>query len=132
MLWVRVPLPAQKFSLDSQTGNSKIGRMTTETKLPNGKLVFVDFYVMLGDGDGSMSGHQILAKSEWDDDVRMFQEHLDKNMTDAVWKEHESFGEYRVNLESYNVSPITRKEAEVLKKFVGISSGDFRFPSDFI
>lgn len=106
--------------------------MTTNTKLPDGELVFVEFYVMLGDADGSIKGCRVLAKSAWDEEAQAFQAHLDEEEIEEVCRENEYFGEYYVGLDAYKICPITREEAMVLEKFLGTSHGDFRLPSEFI
>lgn len=106
--------------------------MTTTTKLPDGELLFVKLYVMLGDADGSIEGCRVLSKSVWDKDVQVFQAHLDEEEIGEVYREDEFFGGYHVGLDAYKTRPITREEALVLEKFLGTSQGDFRLPSEFI
>jgi len=106
--------------------------MTTATKLPDGELVFVKLYVMLGDADGSIKGCRVLAKSVWDKDVQVFEAHLDEDGIEEVYREDEFFGGYYVGLDAYQTHPITQEEALVLEKFMGTSHGDFRLPSQFI
>jgi hypothetical protein len=94
-------------------------------------LVFVSLYVSLGDADGSIEGYKVMPLTKWEEDVAKFEAHLEAEGISGVYNEGE-WGGYEVNLENYEVQPITPTEAAVIKKFMGNSPGDFRLPTDFI
>lgn len=84
------------------------------------EYVFVEFYVMLGDADGSIKGNKVILRSEWDKMRSAFVRYLE-NSEHAEWgyisRDHDHFGEYQITLKCWTVMPCTAEEKAVLDKF---------------
>lgn len=104
--------------------------MKKKNKPLTGDLLFVSLYITLGDADGSIEGQRIISKEDWEKDVAVFQDHLASRKGKPLY--HESvWGDYMVDMTDYTVKSCTAAEAEVIEKFFGRESGDFRLPSEF-
>ena len=98
------------------------------------ELVYVSFYLMLGDCDGSIQGTKVLRKDTWDREINLFKEHLKKIGQDNV-----QFDDYKTDmsghvfLKNWKVYPCSEEELKVLKKFgIDTSSSEFISPSQVI
>lgn len=93
---------------------------------PTSEFVYVELYIMLGDADGSIKGHVVASRADWEQDVKGFIEATDGFAT----REDEHFGEYEVTMDNYTVKSCTAEEAATLEKFMKKDYG-FRWPSEF-
>lgn len=113
--------------------------MTKENN--NSELVFVDFYMMLGDADGHEHGFAIMERTIWKEEEKALKDYLDELGQDFL---EVDTGEYlgELSLKNYKVKPCTREEAETMIKFHGKTHGyqtkvlfesfGWQSPSDFL
>ena len=104
--------------------------MTTEEQ-----FVFVRFYAMLGDADGSLKGNAVMSLAEWQESEKIFADHLKKLGVNLV-TDIEDYGSgmyYNIGLDAWEVIPCTKQEKEVLEKFVlGRIDDSFIYPAEFV
>ncbi len=97
-------------------------------------FVYVELSIMIGDGDGYITGVTVLHRDVWEADMAKFENYLKEIDSDcADWVESEQ-GMYQVYPTDWTATPCTEFEADVLKKFV-IGNGyrnHCKMPSSFI
>ena len=99
------------------------------------QFVFVRFYVMLGDADGSLKGNAVMPLAEWQESEKIFADHLKKEGQHKLYdlEDGGSGMYYNIGLDAWKVIPCTKQEKEVLEKFVlGRKDYSFKYPEEFV